>query len=154
MPGMTNWLDLIATSTGTYDGSSANLSGAGFAGMTFTAQSSSQADFNSWVQSVKESPDQLDTDSYNSLAEPSTDNPASYYSSVAANLYDKIVDKDMMGASEISTSTDGVDMMGMEMSNGTSTMDMSSTTNTTVATGTTEMSNMSGMDMDGSMNMQ
>jgi heme/copper-type cytochrome/quinol oxidase subunit 2 len=38
---------------GSFRGSSANLSGTGFSGMTFIAKASSEADFNAWVESVQ-----------------------------------------------------------------------------------------------------
>ncbi len=44
MPGMSTQLHLESFSVGTYDGSSANLSGAGFSGMKFKAHAVSQAD--------------------------------------------------------------------------------------------------------------
>ncbi|HEY1835251.1 MAG TPA: ubiquinol oxidase subunit II [Candidatus Saccharimonadales bacterium] len=102
MPGMSTELHLMATSAGSYKGSSANISGSGFAGMTFVAKASSRADFNSWAQSVKHSPNQLTQAAYNKLAKSSKNNPVAYYSSVANNLYDTIVMKYMMPSSSSS----------------------------------------------------
>src|SRR6185295_5521790 len=48
MSGMRSELYLIANGLGQYRGSSANISGKGFASMTFTAESTSDADFASW----------------------------------------------------------------------------------------------------------
>src|SRR5690606_5831612 len=53
MSGMRSKLYLIANEEGEYRGSSANLSGKGFASMTFTARSSSNEYFDDWVRSVR-----------------------------------------------------------------------------------------------------
>lgn len=96
MPGMVTQLNLEATNPGSYNGSSANISGSGFAGMKFTAKSSSLADFNAWVQSVKHSKSQLTAATYSQLARPSEDNQPAYYNSTTSSLYDTIVLKYMM----------------------------------------------------------
>jgi len=95
MSGMSTHLHLLAEQAGDYNGSSANISGHGFAGMKFTAKASSQADFDAWVQSVKQSPDTLSLDAYDELAEPSEDNPVTYYADAQKNLYDTIIMKYM-----------------------------------------------------------
>lgn len=104
MPGMSTQLHLMATSAGSYNGSSANISGSGFASMTFVAKASSPTDFNDWVQSIKHSPSQLTQANYHRLAQPSKNNPVTYYSSAASNLYDMIIMKYMMPAGQ-TTST-------------------------------------------------
>ena len=101
MPSMTTQLHLIASTTGSFDGYSANISGAGFAGMTFVAKSSSQADFDAWVTAVRQSANPLSVDAYNTLAKPSSNNPVAYYSWKADDLYDKVLMKDMMEAEEV-----------------------------------------------------
>jgi cytochrome o ubiquinol oxidase subunit 2 len=45
MPGMSTQLHLMAGKAGSYNGKSANISGKGFAGMTFTAKAASNDDF-------------------------------------------------------------------------------------------------------------
>lgn len=115
MSAMQTQLNLMASATGTFDGRDTEINGAGYAGMTFTAQSVSQADFNAWVASVQQSSYPLTMDSYNSLAVPSSYNPPSFYSSVDPSLYDTILMKYM---APMSTST----APSMPM-NGTSTMD-------------------------------
>lgn len=107
MPGMATQLHLKAGSAGSFRGSSANISGRGFAGMTFTAKASSQQDFNNWVKSAKKSPNHLSFKAYNQLAKPSLNNPASYYASTTPKLYDIIIMKYMgpiQGISDISDS--------------------------------------------------
>lgn len=96
MPGMVTHLNLEASGVGDYNGASANISGSGFAGMKFVARSSVPADFNSWLQSIKKTPNKLDIAAYAKLAEPSKNNPPAYYSSSDADLYDTIVMKYMM----------------------------------------------------------
>ena len=95
MSGMSTQLHLMAESTGSYNGSSANLSGRGFAGMKFVAESISQADFDRWVSEVKQSPSLLDDDSYAKLAEPSENNARTNYATVQHNLYDMVIAKYM-----------------------------------------------------------
>lgn len=96
MPAMRSKLHLIANEVGAYRGASANISGEGFAGMVFTAKSSTDADFNQWVLSVQQSTAQLNLDTYNQLVEPSSYNPVAYYKLSQPNLFDQIMMKYMM----------------------------------------------------------
>lgn len=91
MAGMSTELHLMADTVGSYPGSSANISGRGFAGMAFTARASSDADFRSWVNDVKRSPNTLSESTYRSLAQPSENNRPAYYTADDHNLYDKVV---------------------------------------------------------------
>jgi cytochrome o ubiquinol oxidase subunit 2 len=104
MPGMATQLHLDATAPGSYHGSSANISGQGFAGMTFTAKATSQPQFKKWVKSVQRSPRKLDFKAYDQLAQPSENNPPAYYARVAPRLYDIVIMKYMepiQGISEV-----------------------------------------------------
>lgn len=92
MAGMSTRLHLMADEPGEYKGSSANISGRGFAGMKFIAQAASQNDFYGWVQSVKGSP-LLDQKKYDGLARPSEDMPPAQYSVSDAKLYDTVIMK-------------------------------------------------------------
>lgn len=96
MPGMSTRLSLEADSTGTFKGSSANLSGEGFADMDFSAISVDQAGFDSWVQTVRQAPVKLTVDQYLQIAKKSKDRTAVNYASSADHLYDKVVMKYMM----------------------------------------------------------
>lgn len=96
MSGMTTRLHLMANSPGSFRGSSANISGRGFAGMKFMAHATSAADFDHWVQSAQKSPHHLSLDEYARLARPSQDNPPTTYSSEQEGLYDTIVMKYMV----------------------------------------------------------
>lgn len=93
MAGMTTKLHLIANENGVFDGISANYSGAGFTGMKFKAVATSQADFEAWVNEVKQSPKQLDKAEYESLAKASENNPVALYSVAPAEQFQTIVDK-------------------------------------------------------------
>ncbi len=96
MPAMRTKLHLIADEVGTFKGVSANLSGEGFSGMTFTAQASLDAEFTQWVQSVKQSSPPLTLTEYNRLVEPSQNNPVTTYVLAESDLFDQILMKYMM----------------------------------------------------------
>jgi cytochrome o ubiquinol oxidase subunit 2 len=91
MAGMSTHLNLVADSVGDYLGSSANISGRGFAGMKFTARASSAVEFNSWASGVRNSSSSLSMASYKALAGPSENNPVAYYSSVTPDLYNRVL---------------------------------------------------------------
>jgi cytochrome o ubiquinol oxidase subunit 2 len=95
MSGMSTNLHLMADGQGTYHGVSANISGKGFAGMKFNAESASQGNFDQWVQSTKQSGKNLSSIEYNELSKPSENNPVSTYSSTDQNLYVSVVRKFM-----------------------------------------------------------
>lgn len=99
MSGMSTHLNLIADKAGDYRGSSANISGRGFADMHFIARASSDAQFNGWVNLAKSSDKALTANEYAKLARPSRNNPPQLYSNVDPNLYDTIVVKYMSGES-------------------------------------------------------
>lgn len=121
MPGMSTQLHLMADQTGSFNGLSANISGEGFAGMTFVTKATSEASFNAWVRQVKHSSHQLNLAAYAQLAKPSQNNPIAYYSTPQVGLYNTEVMKYMMPAT--------------------------STLNTSSAAAASANSNMSGMDM-------
>jgi cytochrome o ubiquinol oxidase subunit 2 len=95
MPGMKSKLHLMADGIGIYRGSSANLSGTGFSGMTFVAKSSSEEDFEKWVQTVKESSSSLNMDEYKQLVKPSQYDPAAFFVLEQEGLFDWIIMKYM-----------------------------------------------------------
>lgn len=96
MSGMSTKLHLLANHTGDYRGSSANISGEGFADMTFTTRAMKQQDFDAWIAATKHAK-ALTTDEYNNLAKPGTLKEPTAYSLPAAshNLYDTVVNKYM-----------------------------------------------------------
>lgn len=95
MPAMRSKLHLIATETGVFRGSSSNLSGKGFAGMTFNATAMTQEDFNSWIGSARTSGQSLGLYEYNRLVPPSENNPLETFKLTKANLFDEIINKYM-----------------------------------------------------------
>lgn len=92
MPAMRTKLHLIANEIGEYRGASANISGKGFAGMTFIAKASSQEDFDRWVQQARGSP-RLDFQGYNQLVEPSEYDPVALYNLQQRDLFEQILNK-------------------------------------------------------------
>ena len=96
MTGMVNKLHVMSNTQGEYPGSAAELNGEGFAGMKFVAKSVSQADFDTWVQSVQKSSKHLDSKAYDSLAKPSENTPQMFYASYDPTLYNTIIMKYMM----------------------------------------------------------
>ncbi|MAQ99578.1 MAG: ubiquinol oxidase subunit II [Oceanospirillaceae bacterium] len=126
MAAMETKLHLIADEPGTYDGFSANYSGAGFSGMKFkTIATPTQQDFDAWVGLVRSSHQTLNDRSYQSLTVPTEDDPVSYYANVDDGLFDRIVMKYMrhhghtpmtdqtMSAHMHKTSTDAPEMPAM-----------------------------------------
>lgn len=96
MQGMVTHQHLDATTVGDFAGSSANISGPGFAGMKFVASSLTANDFTAWVNSIKSGQHPtLTKTSYASLAKPSKNNPTASYGAVDNHLFDTIVNKYM-----------------------------------------------------------
>ncbi|HRD55803.1 MAG TPA: ubiquinol oxidase subunit II [Parachlamydiaceae bacterium] len=91
MPGMTTFLNLIANETGDFQGSSANISGEGFANMHFTTRSSNPEEYQQWVSKVKESENNLSQKEYEELAKPSTLKSPQVFQLKDANLFKRIV---------------------------------------------------------------
>lgn len=96
MSGMNTHLYLNADTPGIYAGSSANISGKGFAGMNFQVQAGSEEEFQTWVKQARTSPDTLSLNSYNSLAQPSQDTSVKFFSNTQEGLYDRVVLKYLM----------------------------------------------------------
>jgi len=116
MSGMSTQLHIQASNIGEYQGSSANISGEGFADMTFKAQVLSKMDFDNWVNSASHSLEVLDPMSYATLAQPSKGNQPNTYRLGQQNLYDTILMKYMKPEAD-SQSQPSIPMQGMDMSN-------------------------------------
>jgi cytochrome o ubiquinol oxidase subunit 2 len=95
MSGMSTRLSVEADHPGDYKGQSANLSGAGFAGMEFVASSVSQPDFNTWVLESQKTGAMLTRASYDGLSHPSQDASRQTFKLMDNNLYNEIIDKYM-----------------------------------------------------------
>lgn len=91
MTGHVNRLNLIAEEPGDYPGSSAEINGAGFAGMKFIARASSRADFDLWVRDTQRSSGILNSEEYGKLLKASENNPAAFYSKAESDLLDKLL---------------------------------------------------------------
>jgi cytochrome o ubiquinol oxidase subunit 2 len=102
MTGMSTKLHFMADAPGTYNGSSANLSGDGFAGMRFKVNAMNQDGFNNWVRKSMDSTDWLTAASYDELEKPSKDTPEKTYGLVQGSLYDDVIMK-YMGSMDSST---------------------------------------------------
>lgn len=90
MPAMQTELNLIANETGDFRGSSANLSGEGFASMHFITRSSSVDEYNQWVESAKKEGKPLSFETYEKLAEPGI-SPVELYQLKDENLFHQIM---------------------------------------------------------------
>lgn len=96
MSGMSTELHLMASQKGSFAGSSANISGQGFAGMKFRVNATAKSDFDSWVSETKKSGNPLTARVYTKLAKPSDNLAPLSYSSSESNLYNQIVMKYMI----------------------------------------------------------
>ncbi|MCD9022202.1 ubiquinol oxidase subunit II [Cohnella silvisoli] len=92
MSGMAMKLNLIADEPGSYLGMGANFSGREFGKMQFTAEATSQEQFDAWVQGIKGSSPALTKEGYEQLAIPGVSEVESF-SSIPAGLFQQIVTK-------------------------------------------------------------
>ena len=93
MPGMETKLHGVLNAPGVSEGFSANYSGAGFSGMRFTVRSVSDADFQKWLQDVRNTDAELTRAGYVELAKPSENEPARRYGRVDEALYHAILNR-------------------------------------------------------------
>ncbi|MEI6531373.1 MAG: ubiquinol oxidase subunit II [Chlamydiota bacterium] len=95
MANMKTELNLMASELGDFRGSSANISGEGFSGMTFIARASSEEDYEKWLKTAQESTQALDLTEYNKIVLPSQRNPVVLYQLKDEDLFTKIMNKYM-----------------------------------------------------------
>lgn len=93
MGGMETQLHAVINKEGSYDGFSANYSGEGFSDMRFKFLGMSENNFDQWVAKIKTDGNSLSRNVYKSLEKPSENNPVQYYSEVAPDLYDAILNR-------------------------------------------------------------
>lgn len=93
MTGHVTTLNLMADKPGDYPGSSAEINGAGFAGMKFITRASTQEQFDQWLQTTRLSSGGLDAIEYEKLLKPSQNNQAAFYSTFNNDIYDKLLMK-------------------------------------------------------------
>jgi cytochrome o ubiquinol oxidase subunit 2 len=110
MPGMSTHLNLMANKSDDFDGKSANISGEGFAKMTFTARASSPSEFTQWEERISKANNPLTTQSYAQLAKPAISDHAIYYSSAEPNIYNAVVNKYMGHMHQNIEHKDGMEM--------------------------------------------
>ncbi|WP_029623467.1 ubiquinol oxidase subunit II [Sphingomonas elodea] len=91
MPGMETKLHAVMNRVGTFEGVSANYSGAGFSDMRFPTLSVDAAGFDQWVAKTKASGGSLDAAQYLTLEKPSEKVPAMHFGAIEAGLFDRIV---------------------------------------------------------------
>ncbi|USA44561.1 ubiquinol oxidase subunit II [Spongiibacter taiwanensis] len=93
MGGMETQLHAVINEVGSYEGFSANYSGAGFNGMRFTFLGKSEAKFDQWVAKVRSEGEALSYETYKALEKPSEYHPVAYYTDIMPELYDKILNR-------------------------------------------------------------
>ena len=79
MPKMKTELFLIADQEGDFRGCSANISGEGFSGMTFTTRASTDEAYNKWIETAQKAKNGFTLAEYNKLVAPSSYNPVAIY---------------------------------------------------------------------------
>ncbi len=93
MAGMQTRLNLRADEPGRFVGRNTQYSGRGFADQQFVAIAATPADFDSWIERVRASPQKLDSTTYAELVRPSAAHPVTYYSGVEPGFFDGIIRK-------------------------------------------------------------
>lgn len=93
MPGMQTTLYAVANKRGDYQGFSANLSGLGFSGMTFTFHATSPADFDKWIAKARAGKTHLTRAEYLKLEAPSEAVPVTYFGAAEDGLFTAVVNR-------------------------------------------------------------
>ena len=91
MPAMQTQLRAVINKAGTYEGFSANYSGAGFSGMHFAFHGLSEDDFKAWIAQAKSQGTTLDRAAYLKLEKPSENEPVHRYTKVDDTLFKAVV---------------------------------------------------------------
>ncbi len=114
MAGMRTQLHLIADEQGTYNGMSANYSGAGFSGMKFKAIATATPEaFQAWVETVRAEASPLDVKAYRALAKPSENNPVGYYTTPEPRLFDAVLHKYMASRTNLAASDEDLKLAAL-----------------------------------------
>lgn len=118
MSGMTTKLHIMADEVGTYNGTTANISGEGYADMRFKVNSMTERNFTSWVKTAAASPNALNSEMYEKIAEPKKDRAETTYALKTPSLFDDVIMKymhqgHMGGAEEPKEIVDHGSMEGM-----------------------------------------
>ncbi|MBV1692005.1 ubiquinol oxidase subunit II [Novosphingobium sp. G106] len=91
MPGMETKLHAVLNRPGSYEGFSANYSGAGFSQMRFKVTGMDEAAFAAWAKGAKSAGGTLDRAGYLVLEKPSENEPTRRFGEVEAGLFDAVV---------------------------------------------------------------
>jgi cytochrome o ubiquinol oxidase subunit II len=91
MPAMQSQLHAVINKAGSYDGFSANYSGAGFSGMRFAFRGVAAADFDAWLEQARQSPATLDRAAYLELMRPSENVPVRRFGHADSTLFQAVV---------------------------------------------------------------
>jgi len=91
MAGMVNRLELLADKPGTFQGLSAQYSGAGFSDMRFEVKALPAAEFQAWVTSTKAGGGTLDGVAYGRLARPSQADKPQAFGTVTPRLFEAAI---------------------------------------------------------------
>lgn len=95
MSGMTTQLHLMADTTGSYNGSTTNISGPGYADLRFKVNSLPRAEYTRWLKEAARSENMLTSAHYAEVAEFSEHKPETTYMLMAPHLFDDIINKYM-----------------------------------------------------------
>lgn len=95
MSGMSTKLHVMADKVGTYNGTTANISGEGYADMRFKVYAMTEGNFQSWTKEALKSKNVLSTETYAQIAEPAKNRPETTYALKTPSLYDDIIMKYM-----------------------------------------------------------
>jgi len=95
MSGMTTKLHIIADSTGSYNGATANISGPGYADMRFKVYSLTESDYKTWVNKAARSTTMLTSSTYATLSDATEHRPETTFMLMAPTLFDDVIMKYM-----------------------------------------------------------
>ena len=99
MPGMETSMHAVINRPGTFDGFSANYSGAGFSDMRFKMHGVSAAEFSKWVATTKAGGGALGRADYLALEKPSVRHPVQRYGGIDPALYGAILNRCVVAGS-------------------------------------------------------
>lgn len=92
MPAMQSQLNAVINQAGTYEGISANYSGAGFSGMHFAFKGLTPDDFDKWIATAKAAGGNLDRPTYLTLEKPTENEPVKYFGGVDPQLFKAVLE--------------------------------------------------------------
>lgn len=95
MSGMQSKLHIMANEPGSYQGSTTNISGPGYADLRFTVYSKTEADFATWATQASQSADMLTASDYETVSDFKEHKPETTYMLMAPTLFDDVIMKYM-----------------------------------------------------------